>query len=39
MHAAVKAKIKPGDLAVVMGAGPIGIVTALAAIAGGCTKR
>src|SRR5258708_28668696 len=24
MHAAVKAKIKPGDLAVVMGAGPIG---------------
>src|ERR1700726_1248649 len=38
MHAAVKAKIKPGDLAIVMGAGPIGIVTALAAIAGGCTQ-
>ena len=38
MHAAVKAKIKPGDLAVVMGAGPIGIVTALAAIAGGCSQ-
>ena len=37
MHAAVKAKIK-GDLAVVMGAGPIGIVTALAAIAGGCSQ-
>src|SRR6202795_5237246 len=38
MHAAVKAKVKPGDLAVVMGAGPIGIVTALAAIAGGCSQ-
>jgi len=38
MHAAVKAKIKPGDLAVVMGAGPIGIVTALAALAGGCSQ-
>jgi D-xylulose reductase len=38
MHAAMKAKIKPGDLAVVMGAGPIGIVTALAAIAGGCSQ-
>jgi D-xylulose reductase len=38
MHASVKAKIKPGDLAVVMGAGPIGIVTALAAIAGGCSQ-
>ena len=38
MHAAVKAKIKPGDLAVVMGAGPIGMVTALAALAGGCSQ-
>ncbi len=38
MHAAVKARIKPGDLAVVMGAGPIGIVTALAALAGGCAR-
>jgi D-xylulose reductase len=38
MQAAVKAKIKPGDLAVVMGAGPIGTVTALAAIAGGCSQ-
>src|SRR4029077_7237189 len=37
-HTALKAKIKPGDLAVVMGAGPIGIVTALAAIAGGCSQ-
>jgi len=38
MHAASKAKIKPGDLAVVMGAGPIGMVTALAALAGGCSQ-
>ena len=38
MHAATKAKIKPGDLAVVMGAGPIGMVTALAALAGGCSR-
>src|SRR5260370_12659701 len=36
MHAAVKAKIKPGDLAVVMGAGPLGMVTALAALPDGC---
>ena len=38
MHAANKARIKPGDLAVVIGAGPIGIVTALAALAGGCSR-
>src|SRR5258708_15525598 len=38
MHAATKARIKPGDLAVVMGAGPIGMVTALAALAGGCSR-
>lgn len=38
MHAAVKARIKPGDLAVVLGAGPIGMVTALAALAGGCSQ-
>lgn len=38
MHAATKAKIKPGDLAIVMGAGPIGMVTALAALAGGCSQ-
>jgi D-xylulose reductase len=37
MHAANKAQIKPGDVAVVMGAGPIGMVTALAALAGGCS--
>ena len=35
MHAAGKAEIQPGDTAVVIGAGTIGIVTALAALAGG----
>jgi D-xylulose reductase len=38
LHASVKARIKPGDVAVVMGAGPIGMVTALAALAGGCSR-
>lgn len=38
MHAANKAQIKPGDLAIVTGAGPIGMVTALAALAGGCAE-
>ncbi len=38
MHAAIKARIRPGDLAVVLGAGPIGMVTALAALAGGCSQ-
>jgi D-xylulose reductase len=38
MHAAIKAKIKPGDLAIVVGGGPIGMVTALAALAGGCSR-
>ncbi len=37
IHAANKAQIKPGDVAVVIGAGTIGIVTALAALAGGCS--
>ena len=36
LHAANKARLRPGDLAVVLGAGPIGMVTALAALAGGC---
>jgi len=36
MHSANKARIKPGDIAVVMGAGTIGMVTILAALAGGC---
>lgn len=35
MHAANKAHIRPGDIAVVMGAGPIGMVTALSVLAGG----
>lgn len=38
MQAVVKAKIRPGDCAVVLGAGPIGILNALAALAGGCAK-
>jgi len=38
MHAANKAQIKPGDVAVVCGAGPIGMVTALAALAAGCSQ-
>ncbi len=38
LHAAQKARIKPGDIAVVLGAGPIGLVTAMAAIAGGCSQ-
>lgn len=35
MHAATKAQIKPGATAVVVGAGPIGMMTALAAQAAG----
>ncbi|MCB0046714.1 MAG: NAD(P)-dependent alcohol dehydrogenase [Caldilineaceae bacterium] len=38
VHAATKAQIKPGDVAVVTGAGPIGMVTALSALAGGCSR-
>jgi D-xylulose reductase len=38
MQASVKARITPGDLAVVTGAGTIGVVTALAALAGGCSR-
>ena len=38
MHAATKARITPGDLAVVSGAGPIGMVTAMSALAGGCSR-
>ena len=38
MHAATKAEITPGDVAVVIGAGPIGMVTAIAALAGGCSR-
>ena len=32
------AQIKPGDVALVIGSGTIGIVTAMAAMAGGCSK-
>ena len=35
MQAASRAGIKPGDTAVVIGAGPIGTMVALAALAGG----
>ena len=38
VHAATKAQVKPGDLALVMGAGPIGLVTALSALAAGCAR-
>ena len=38
MQAAVKARIQPGARALVLGAGPIGIVVALAALAGGCAE-
>jgi D-xylulose reductase len=38
LHAANKARLRPGDVAVVLGAGPIGMVTALAALAGGCSR-
>ena len=38
MHAATKARIQPGDVVVVLGAGPIGMVTALSALAGGCSQ-
>jgi D-xylulose reductase len=38
MHAAVKARITPGDIALVIGAGTIGVMTCLAALAGGCSQ-
>lgn len=38
LQAAAKARIAPGDVAVVIGAGPIGIMVALAALAGGCSR-
>lgn len=37
VHAAKKARIAPGDTALVLGAGTIGLVTALAALAAGCS--
>ncbi len=38
MQAATKAKITPGDTAVILGAGPIGTMVAIAALAGGCSR-
>ncbi|ATI41902.1 NAD(P)-dependent alcohol dehydrogenase [Pacificitalea manganoxidans] len=38
MQAAKRAHIAPGDTAVVLGAGTIGIMTALAALAAGCAR-
>ncbi len=38
MQAATRAKITPGDVALVIGCGPIGIMTAIAALAGGCSR-
>ena len=38
MQAALRARIQPGDVAVVTGAGPIGMMVALAALAGGCSR-
>jgi D-xylulose reductase len=38
MQAASKAKIAPGDVALVIGSGTIGVITALAALAGGCSR-
>ncbi len=38
MQAATKARVEPGQIAVVLGAGTIGIMTALAALAAGCAR-
>ena len=38
VHAATKAQVRPGDIALVIGAGPIGLVTALSALAAGCAR-
>ena len=38
VHAAKKAEIQLGDIALVIGAGTIGAVTTLAALAGGCSR-
>jgi D-xylulose reductase len=37
-RATTRARIKPGDVAVVLGAGPIGIMVALAALVGAAAK-
>lgn len=38
MHAATRSGIKPGDVGLVIGAGPIGSMTCLAALASGCSR-
>jgi len=38
LQAATRAHITPGDVGLVIGCGPIGIMTALAALAGGCSR-
>ncbi len=38
LQAATRARIQPGDVALVLGAGPIGMMVALAALAGGCAR-
>ncbi len=38
VHAATKAQVSPGALAVVIGAGTIGMVTVLSALAAGCSR-
>ncbi len=38
LQGAKKARIKPGDVAVVIGAGTIGMMSALGALAGGCSQ-
>ncbi|HEX5932944.1 MAG TPA: NAD(P)-dependent alcohol dehydrogenase [Pseudorhizobium sp.] len=38
MQAATRARIQPGDVAAVIGCGPIGIMVAIAALAGGCAR-
>jgi D-xylulose reductase len=38
VHAATQARLKPGDTVAVIGAGPIGMMAALAALAGGASR-
>ncbi|MBN2551506.1 MAG: NAD(P)-dependent alcohol dehydrogenase [Spirochaetales bacterium] len=38
VHAATRARVKPGDVAVVTGAGTIGMVTTIAALSAGCAE-
>jgi D-xylulose reductase len=38
VYAATKAQVKPGDVAVVIGAGTIGMVTTIAALSAGCSQ-